>query len=368
MNQHGTSACNSNGSIMAYHFARYFDTHILVPAAVYRTFDRMEHYNRVSKNAVGKGAMIQKAWDWMRIAETKPETYSEKSLLFTPDLTQITGSMYKLGGERYPSYINGVRKVDQYSEFLETPPFMALRSEGPLSEAITVGLSVAGNSQFKGDLAFEPTKEQMVMWMQDLVEISVLDVIFAQQDRVGNIDYIWAWAYKDGEKVKYKNLPDDDKELTRAAIKIKKLTPPSEISNFNPILIQRTVVKDNDAGGLARYLNRADGKTGKVGQTESDKKKRNYINKIHHINSNFYTKLQKLARDMDAKGPIYEYIGGTFGLSNKDFEFIVANIKSVAAQLHESCINNKLNFDLDYAYYFTSGGQVKVDAVSCDIL
>jgi hypothetical protein len=385
MNQSGTSACNSNGSIMAYHFARYFNTNILVPPAVFRTFDKTEHYKRVAKGATGKGEMIKAAWQWVRTAETKTESYSEKSLLFTPDLTQVVGSMYKLGGERYPSYFNGVREKDQYIEFLQTPPYRALSSEESLSKAIDVGLSVAKkSSQFAKELAFGPTREQMVMWMQDLVEIAVMGVIFSEQDRVGNIDYLWAWAYKDGDKIKYKTVSDEFKELSRSKMAIKKLVPPTEIASMNPMLVQRTVVKDNDAGGLARYLNRADGRNGKRLQTAEEnakgitmrdgkslqtlenKAERNYINKIRHINSNFYTKLQKLSSDMQTKGSTYVYLKDTFGLAEKDFNYLISNITSVAAQLHQLCVSKKLNFDLDHEYFFTTGGQVRVDQTSCD--
>ena len=37
----------------------------------------------------------------------------------------------------------------------------------------------------------------MMFWMTELSEICLLDYIFSQQDRPGNIDYRWVWYYLD---------------------------------------------------------------------------------------------------------------------------------------------------------------------------
>ena len=57
----------------------------------------------------------------------------------------------------------------------------------------------------------------MIFWMKELTEIVLLDYIFNQQDRVGNIDYVWTWYYqKDGE---YKTREEKaGKELPREKI------------------------------------------------------------------------------------------------------------------------------------------------------
>jgi hypothetical protein len=33
----------------------------------------------------------------------------------------------------------------------------------------------------------------MVFWMRDLADITLLDYLFGQQDRIGNIDYLTYW-------------------------------------------------------------------------------------------------------------------------------------------------------------------------------
>ncbi len=43
-------------------------------------------------------------------------------------------------------------------------------------------------------------KDRWSYWMRDLVDITLLDYIFSQQDRIGNIDYLtyWYWV-EDGQ-------------------------------------------------------------------------------------------------------------------------------------------------------------------------
>jgi hypothetical protein len=73
--------------------------------------------------------------------------------------------------------INGPRKAawgaPQSREFQTTPAFTALRRDATLASAIAGAPYPA---------------QQMVFWMRELSEIAVLDHIFSQQDRVGNIE------------------------------------------------------------------------------------------------------------------------------------------------------------------------------------
>ena len=104
-------------------------------------------------------------------------------------------------GHRYGSEINGTRKSGwgkgQNRDFQETPAFLALRSSKPLSEAIVEGLEKGRKDrQINKDLGPDVSDRQMAFWMQELTEIVLLDFIFSQQDRVGNIDFTpyWYWV------------------------------------------------------------------------------------------------------------------------------------------------------------------------------
>lgn len=55
---------------------------------------------------------------------------------------------------------------------------------------------------------------QMVFWMTELTEITLLDFIFNQQDRIGNIDYLAYWYWLENGQVHRvkahdKNIPAD---------------------------------------------------------------------------------------------------------------------------------------------------------------
>jgi len=82
------------------------------------------------------------------------------------------------------------------------------------------------------------SKEQVVYWMQDLTEITLLDYIFSQQDRVGNIDFVPYWHWVEDGKVRLAQADGDNS--------------PAETAGKSPQLIRRTWLNDNDAGGKVK--------------------------------------------------------------------------------------------------------------------
>ena len=59
---------------------------------------------------------------------------------------------------------------------------------------ITGGNSGIGLGMAKA-LAADTPVEQVVFWMQDVIEITLMDYLFGQQDRIGNIDWRWYWYW-----------------------------------------------------------------------------------------------------------------------------------------------------------------------------
>lgn len=259
MNTPTTSATFAQSSMLYYHFSRFFDAATDVPVAVYRTIDKDAHRARVSVKAKGIGAMNIAAWNMMRAAEKTPSVYAPQDDLFTSDRKQIYGVMLRDRGERYGSEFNGTRASGwgkgQNNDFQKTPGFMALRSELPLSEAVVEGVKLAiQDSAMKKAMGGGVSTAQVVYWMKELTEITVLDYIFSQQDRIGNIDFQWNWVYvKDGvvesERVK------DDRYQNLGRLSMAKIPVPPELKAYNPILLQRTSMGDNDAGGKVQYAN-----------------------------------------------------------------------------------------------------------------
>jgi len=83
--------------------------------------------------------------------------------------------------------------------------------------------------------------EQVAFWVRELIDITLLDYHFSQQDRIGNIDYVghWVWLV-------------DGQVRQQPAIGCK---PPVEIAARSPRLLKRTELGDNDAGVRMSYAN-----------------------------------------------------------------------------------------------------------------
>lgn len=322
MNAQNASATFSTASLLYYHFSRYFRSYVHVPVSVFRTIDRVSHEQRITSRGLQWSAqrkslkMNHAAWQELDAVEKKPLLYPEPDEIFTSDLKQIYGILMRIKGKRYGEEVNGTRKSGwgkgQSFDFQQTPPFLALRSAKNLFEAIAGGVAKGHSPQ------------QMVYWMQELTEITLLDFIFSQQDRVGNIDFLSYWyEQKDGKIFR------------------KRAMGKHEPARPNALLIKRTLLNDNDAAGKRAYANY----TKSTGMLEG----------IRHYNPKTYQRLQYLARDIDQKGPLYDYLKTTFGLTEVQFQQAITNIKQAAAILYGNCKSGKLTFDLDPDNHFLTG-------------
>lgn len=332
MNRVDTSGTYSGAPILYYHFSRALDVTVDVSVAVYRTMDRQEHYQRVSSKARGGEKMNSAAWTHLRNAELNPASYSPSSDLFTAD-GQLYGSMSKDKGERYGVEISGTRAsgwgAGQYKDFQRTPGFMALRSALDMPAAIEDGTTQAFkdtkmNAAFRG---IRPSVTQVALWMKELSEIAILDFILSQQDRVGNIDYRWFWVYQDATgKTQVMKSNSERSLLEKSSIQV-----PAEIAAFNPVLVQKSFIGDNDAGGMVRYGNYA--------------KTTGMLENLRHLSPETYRRLIKLASDFEQQGENYQvFVSHPF--PKETINQTVNNTKMAAAILKKSCEDGKLKFDL----------------------
>lgn len=359
MNAKGTSGTYSPASLLYYHFSRYFDTEVTVPVAVYRTIDKDAHFDRVTSKAQGKGKQIIAAWKHFAEAEKNPKAYAPTSDLFTDDEEQIYGVLLRDQGERYGAEFNGTRAREwgegQNYDFQETPAFLALRSDSTLEKAMAEGIQKALTDpkvrEAVGPTPISPL--QMAYWMHELTEIMLLDYIFNQQDRVGNIDYEWKYYYADGGKIKSDKIKTKknkwDKEIPRAEMHL--IQPPAEIAKFQPILLQRTSIGDNDAGGRLKYRN----------FTKDTK----MLEKLRHFNADTYRRLLALSNNLrDENGSVMSWLRSSLTLTTDEIRQIQTNTANAAKILRDSCRANRLKFDLD-AKAFHLGRQVD-EKLSCD--
>ena len=332
MNAKNASATFAPASLLYYHFARYFDAYIHVPVSVFRTIDRNSHEQRITARGLAWSAknpalkMNNAAWLELDKVEKNPQAYADPGELFTSDMRQVFGILMRIEGKRYGEEINGTRKSGwgkgQSFDFQQTPAFTALRSEKPLAEAIKPAVA-------KGHAA-----GQIVLWMQELTEITLLDYIFSQQDRVGNIDYVEYWYSKQNDQISYSKAVDKQHQPT-----------------VDAILLKRTFLNDNDAAGKKKYSNFT--------------KVTSMLEATRHYNGKTYQRLQHLAKDVQQKGPLYGYLQNGFGLSDAQLQLATANIQQAAAILLNSCQAKKLRFDLDPDAFLLEGKTTE-QTVACE--
>jgi hypothetical protein len=348
MNAKGTSGTFATASLLYYHFARYLDASVRVPVSVYRSIDRKAHDQRVTQRGLALSAgkrplaMNHAAWQALDAVEQNPAAYPEADELFTADRTRVQGVLQHVSGKRYGPELNGTRKSGwgegQNRDFQETAPFLALRSEQPLEAAIAEGLAKAQRDPaLKKAMKDGVSKQQIAYWMQDLTEITLLDYVFSQQDRIGNIDYLPYWHWVDGGKVRTAKAQDG--------------SPPAEAVGKDPQLLRRTWLNDNDAGGKVKYANFT--------------KKTGMLEKVRHYHPETYRRLIALDKDFTAKGKLYAYLRDTFGLTEVQLALAVEGTHEAAAILKAGCKSGRLRFDLDPDAYLATGKAV-AHTVDCE--
>lgn len=182
--------------------------------------------------------------------------------------------------------------------------------------------------------------------MKELSEIVLLDFIFSQQDRIGNIDYEWRWYWLANDEVQSQAA---DSKLSRT--QMSSIKPPAEIANLSPQLLQRTCLNDNDAGGRVPYVNFA--------------KKTGMLQKLRHFSGSTYKRLLRLNADLQGSGEIFHYLQSNFLLDSGQLNQIVKNTRLAKEILQDTCSIHKLQFDLDAPKEYLLTGRVKLATVAC---
>jgi len=349
-----TSATYSQASALYYHFSRYLNAIVDVPVAVMRTMDRQQHLHRVASkgSAIAQGRMIAAGWNVVNSAEKNPAGYVPTNEFYygDPQNGLFYGVMLKNRGARYGAEFNGNISgkgyTEQYAFLQKTPAFVALASQTNVLDAVPPGIALSKKDPVVARaLGPDVSNEQMVFWMQELSEILILDHIFSQQDRPGNIDYVWVWYYTDGEgQLKSARA---DSEVSRPGMS--SIPVPDEArGSAKQYLIQKTQLNDNDAGGR-RYTNFT--------------QKSGLLEKIHHLNAVTYRQIVRLAKDFESKGPFDKYLRDTFDISDANADLISQNAIRAARILQGTCKAGTMHFDLSPEGYLATQ---KVEEVQVD--
>jgi len=347
VNAKGTSGTFSPSALLYYHFSRYLGADIGVPPAVWRSMDRQMHLSEVARPGLAasghshSSGMNHAGWQVLVASDGDPSSYSPTDELYTPDRAAIYGVLLQSPGSRYGSEVNGTRASGwgkgQNLDFQETAPFLALRSDKPLGEAIGEGIAGAmKNPQLRRDTGADVDPRQVAFWMEEIANIVLLDYIFSQQDRIGNIDYKVRWMWVEDGKVKSHKADNHSKDRGKAP--------------DTAIRIKRTHLNDNDAGGRVEYANFT--------------KSTQMLEKLRHFPAASFRQLVALDLDLRQQGPVFVYVRDSFGLDERQVGQIVKNTALALSILGETCRRGEMRFDLDAERFFIDG-EVVPEEVPC---
>ncbi len=351
VNASDTSATYAPSSWVYYHLSRYFRTGIHVPVAVYRSTDAQEHNRRVTKPALAIVAnrhglgMLRAGWHFLDAVETGRQAGSGANAVLTDNGRQIFGVMLDSKGDRYKAEFNGTRESGwgsgQNNDFQQTAPFLALRDSRPVAEAAELSIREARkNPRMAKSLAADTPVEQIAFWMKDVLEITLLDYILGQQDRIGNIDFTWRWFWIEDGTLQTRSAHDK-------AI-------PADIAALNPLRLRQSAINDNDAGVRAGYADFA--------------AKTHMLEGLRHYNPGLYQQLGRLAADFEARGPAWTWLTASAGLSSKEAATIARRTGEAFALLQADCKSGALKLDLEPTQLLMAPGVAAGEAdVSCDI-
>lgn len=351
VNARDTSATYAPASWVYYHLSRYFRTNVHVPVAVYRSMDAQAHHARVVQPALAIVAdrhglgMLRAGWRFLDAVETGQLTGAAADSALTDGGRQVFGVLLDNKGDRYGADFNGTRESGwgegQNHDFQQTAAFLALRSEQPVTEAAEWAIREARkNPRMAKELPADTPVEQVVFWMQDILEITLLDFILGQQDRIGNIDYRWRWYWAEDGKLESKAA--HGKEM------------PEDIAGFRPLRLRQSAINDNDAGVRAGYVDFA--------------AKTRMLEGLRHYHPGLYQRLGRLSADFAAKGPAYAWLTASAGLSGKEADTIASRLRQAFDLIQADCRSGALKLDLEPGALLSAPGLNDGDsAVSCDI-
>ena len=372
MNETGTSGTFSISSLLYYQLSRELNTNVVIPVAVLRTMDKQSHYQMVtSKVTLFENDMIKKAWSFLADAESvNPDAIKPARELFADDYKSIYGSLIdSLGNEKYTEFFRGKKQpqwgLAQHQEMLKTPVFKALSESSDVLSSINKSV-LAGLDNFKTDFnGVKPSVTQMISWMQEASEMSLLDYIMQQQDRPGNIHFQWRIESVNNGKFKSERIKT---VINNVKSGVEKKYPRPEFvkkveaiafaqpeyagcnKDFPCAVVQKTTLEDNDAGGRIYYL--------------TFYRQAQILEKINHLNPQTYSNLLRLARSMKNQDSTFKHYQSQFVLDADQFNQLRRNILDAASIMQKKCEKGELKLDLDYKLYLEKG-QLPKAAVSC---
>ena len=321
LNGRETSGTFSPSPLLYYHFSRLLKTKLHVPVAVRVEFPLTAYAPNVIAHGLAftessRRKMLHAGWREMQVAAASPAEYLHRRELFTTDNQRLWGVLLRQNGKRYGPEVNGTRASGwgdgQNFDFQRTAAFLALRIDKPLNEAIDLGVEESRKDEaMAAKLPAKVSTAQVGRWMEEVTELVILDYLLKQQDRIGNIDYLWRWHWVEEGQLK---------------------TSPTQPEGKGAVKLRVTVLNDNDAGVRSGYANYA--------------ARTNMLQEWHHMNYALYQRVQRLGQDFAASGPVATGVRDRYRLSSRESEGIIKRGVEIARQLKLKCESGSLRFDL----------------------
>src|SRR6266576_23067 len=290
----------AQSGLACFHMSRLLGHLVEVPPATYRTMD-LQEFQKVGDQARTTGhPSCTEAW-----AELRAMAKSGSSKLILPDGKTVCGSLAQnpRGEDSSPEDYWTVGAIRGHSFY------KVLSSKAPVANILNLN---------------DPKCLQDLALAQDMIRGVILDSIFRQVDRLGNIsvDQLQHYVDRDG-KVKWDDkLSDKDKD-----------------DAVSPIFaLKRIMYKDND-DGMMWGMN-------SISVTP-------ILNEAHHVDKTIYNRLQWLAGLMQDSEPgsdakIKDYFINAVHISGDNYDKLKASLIKQAASLKSRVEAKDIQLDLDF--------------------
>lgn len=328
-------SCSYTPSVLAYYqFSRMFDEAGSVPVAVIRTMDKAEHSKQTDRAlSYDLSGIIKQTWSSFA-SEHKKGTNNK---IFDETRQFVYGALTE-NPKREEQYVDvsGRGSYDtRYQRFLKQKPFLNVASSKTVAE-------IAGATTFE-------KAAQTIVQMKDVSDMILMDTLFSQDDRIGNIHYKFVWY-----------IIDDKGKVDTKSSKTKlgrngPVTPAKEIEEYGSkgLLLKQMILKDNDCGvDVTKRSNmmRTIGALEKVRHMSAKTYKRfmSFAQIAKHPDTESWMKRELLFTEADLKG------------GSRSFQ---ANLDRAVSVLKRNCETGFLKLDLNLQD-FVEGSKKTV--VNCD--
>ena len=290
----------AQSGLACFHMSRLLGHLVEVPPATYRTMD-LQEFQKVGDQARTTGhPSCTEAW-----ADLRAMAKSGSSKLILPDGKTVYGSLAQnpRGEDSSPEDYWTVGAIRGHSFY------KVLSSKAPVANILNLN---------------DPKCLQDLALAQDMIRGVILDSIFRQVDRLGNIsvDQLQHYVDRDG-KVKW-----DDK-----------LSDKDKADAVSPIFaLKRIMYKDNDDGMMWGMSS--------ISVTP-------ILNEAHHVDKTIYNRLQWLAGLMQDSEPgsdakIKDYFVNVVHVSGDNYDKLKASLLKQASSLKSRVDAKDILVDLDF--------------------